>query len=76
MSWLLHFQSSFLLMAWGSSREWLRILELYTHAGDLEEAPSSWVQVSSVLLFTAIWGVDHQMEDLLSTSFPLSLKFA
>ena len=31
---------------------------------DLEEVPSSWLQIGSALAITAIWGVNQQMEVL------------
>ena len=39
-----------------------------TRMGDLEEAPGSWLQISSALAIVAIWGVNKRMEYLCMSS--------
>lgn len=41
--------------------------------GDLEESPTSWLQISSASIIVAIWGVNKEMEDLFLSLF-LSVK--
>nr|XP_051706129.1 uncharacterized protein LOC127492053 isoform X2 [Oryctolagus cuniculus] len=58
-------------MAWEGRRRWPKSLGPCTHVGDPEEAPGSWLRIGTALAIVAIWGVNHQMEDL---SFSLCLS--
>ena len=64
VSWLLYYRSSSLLQAWENREERLKALDPCTHVGDLEEAPSSWLQLSSAPAIAATGGVNQWVEDL------------
>ena len=51
-------------MAWEGSRRQLKALGLCTHVGDLEEVPSSWLQIGTAPVVVLTWGVNHQTKDL------------
>lgn len=44
---LFHFQSSLLSTAWEKSREQLKLLDLYFHMGEQEEAPDSGFKLTT-----------------------------
>uniref|UniRef100_A0A5F9CVZ5 RAP2A, member of RAS oncogene family n=1 Tax=Oryctolagus cuniculus TaxID=9986 RepID=A0A5F9CVZ5_RABIT len=48
-------------MAW-ESRRWPKSLGPCTHVGAPDEAPGSWLQISTALAVVANWGVNQQME--------------
>nr|XP_051708725.1 cyclin-dependent kinase 14 isoform X2 [Oryctolagus cuniculus] len=59
-------------VAWESSGRWPKCLGPCTRMGDPEEAPGSWLWISTAPAIAAIWGVIQRMEDL-SLSLSLSL---
>ena len=60
-------------VAWEGSGRWPKSLSPCTHVGELKEAPSSWLQIGSVLAVAANRGVNHQRKTSLSVSLSLSL---
>ena len=71
MSWLPHFPSSSLLVAWESSRGRPIALGPCVCVADPEEAPGCWLQVCSALAIAAMWEVNQWMEDFFCLSFSL-----
>ncbi|XP_069922055.1 D-dopachrome decarboxylase isoform X1 [Oryctolagus cuniculus] len=58
------------------SRRWPKSLGSCTHVGDLEEAPGSWLRISSARAITVIWEVNQRNGRPLSLPLSLSLSFS
>lgn len=56
---LLKMSLKILLMTWESSGAWLQAWGLYTHMGDPERTPGSWLQMGSVVSIAVILGVNQ-----------------
>lgn len=59
---------------WKNIREWLGCLGPYSHVGNSEEAPGSWLQAGPAPAFEEICGVNQEMAAL-SLSLSLILPF-
>uniref|UniRef100_A0A5F9CT17 LHFPL tetraspan subfamily member 3 n=1 Tax=Oryctolagus cuniculus TaxID=9986 RepID=A0A5F9CT17_RABIT len=70
--WLLHFQSSLLLMCLGKQWRMAQVLGPCTHMGEMDEAPGSLLWPGPALAVVTTWRVNHWPLDR-SLSLSLSL---